>query len=107
VQFKVEPFHRKFGLQRHLFPSIVILQVEFGQSLQSLDEVQLGSCGGAQLTSTSASTITLSMSERGIFQGLLSLNGNDKLSVRVPPEFLSYLTELTNVRALGSILVTR
>jgi hypothetical protein len=77
-------------VQRHLlFPSLATLQVELGQSLQSLDELQLGSCGVAQLIHTSASTIML-LEE--VIVRVLSLNGNDKLSGRIPSKFVSYLT---------------
>lgn len=54
VQFNFSPFQIKFALQRHLFlPSLVVLQVEFGQSLQSNNEEQLGSIGSSQLNSIS------------------------------------------------------
>jgi hypothetical protein len=91
-------------MQRHLFPSLVTLQVEFGHSLQSLEELQLGSCGVSQLIFTSASMPELKFME--------ALNGNDRLSCRYPLEFLALrfsacLTCTTNVRVVGSILATR
>jgi hypothetical protein len=39
------------------------LQVEFGQSLQSPEELQLGSCGVSQLIFISASTLELNLPE--------------------------------------------
>ncbi|KAL2328306.1 hypothetical protein Fmac_021733 [Flemingia macrophylla] len=54
VQFNLNPSQRKFVLQRHLFlPSLVVLQVEFGESLQSNKEEKIGSKGGPRFNSIS------------------------------------------------------
>jgi len=100
VQFKFEPSHWKFPVQRHLFPSLVTLQVEFGQSLQSLDELQLGSFGISQLIISSSG-----------LKEFINLNGG--LTRSFPLESLASgfpsfcLGWMTNIHALELILVTR
>ena len=86
-------------MQRHLlFPSLADLQVECDQSLQSADELQIGSSGGSQTISTSS----VEISELK-FLGIVESNGNEWLSRRIP---LS-LTWIKKLRASGSILATR
>ena len=89
-------------MQRHLlFPSLANLQVECDQSLQFADELQIGSSGGSQATSTSS--VTSDESSELKFLGLVKSNGNEWLSRRFP---LS-LTWIKKVRVYGSILLTQ
>lgn len=107
IQLKLELSHWKFLLQRHLlFPSPVSLQDEFGQSLQSSEEEQVGCSGGSQDISTSLVPVNGSASHQPV-----TLKGDDRSSCKnlppeLPPSQLSpSLVWMTNFRVSGLILV--
>ena len=101
----------KFSLQKHLLIPSRVPQVEFGQSLQSADEVHAGSDGGSQLISTSILFFNdISEPKWSVPTSLhtsIMRKGGSSGGIKLRELQSASFSWITNVNVSGLMLVTR